>query len=281
MPNSGLYLYGVYSNNYPTTYGNLISVRGGGAGELLLEWTASNTCGRIHYRSKRDNTDNGWTKWSKVAWTSDLDSYLPLSGGTMSGNILVGKDNTYNLGSSSYKWANIYTTNVNTKNITFTAETMDAAKIYTTIDGAATYVDFYLADDNNSDAWRWRFKPSGGTEYSAMTLLSTEQGKAKLTVAGTVVATTFTGALNGNATSATTATSASNSSNLGGYSSDRYFIRKDRTMLSNFSYDLNDVTSLGFGAIEIRNTEKTYSNAPFTGYYALLNFYDGNNHSKM
>nr|DAX08727.1 MAG TPA: tail protein [Bacteriophage sp.] len=35
-PLSGVRLYEVYSNGYPTLYGNLLSVRGGGSGELLL-----------------------------------------------------------------------------------------------------------------------------------------------------------------------------------------------------------------------------------------------------
>jgi hypothetical protein len=39
----------------------------------------------------------------------------------MVGNILVGTNNSYNLGSSGNKWANIYATNVNATSIIFTA----------------------------------------------------------------------------------------------------------------------------------------------------------------
>ena len=71
MPSSGLRLYQVYNNGYPCAYGNLISVKGNGAGELLLEWTRGSTLGHLRYRSKRDNSDNGWSSWGTVAFTTD------------------------------------------------------------------------------------------------------------------------------------------------------------------------------------------------------------------
>ena len=66
-PASGVRLYQVYNNGYPTPYGNLLSVKGGGAGELLLSWHNSN---RIYYRSLRDNGDN-WLGWNQLAFTTD------------------------------------------------------------------------------------------------------------------------------------------------------------------------------------------------------------------
>ena len=71
VPPAGLRMYEVYNNGYPCAYGNLISVRGGGAGELLLEWTGSDTTGHVRYRSKRDNSSNGWTAWGTLAFTTD------------------------------------------------------------------------------------------------------------------------------------------------------------------------------------------------------------------
>jgi hypothetical protein len=81
---------------------------------------------------------NGGSSWSKVPWDSLSDvpttisgygltdelnkTYLRLDGtNTMVGNILVGTNNSYNLGSSGNKWANIYATNVNATSIIFTA----------------------------------------------------------------------------------------------------------------------------------------------------------------
>lgn len=66
-PASGVRLYQVYNNGYPTTYGNLLSVKGGGAGELLLSWNNAN---RIYYRSLRDNGDN-WLGWNELAFITD------------------------------------------------------------------------------------------------------------------------------------------------------------------------------------------------------------------
>lgn len=66
-PASGVRLYQVYNNGYPTTYGNLLSVKGGGTGELLLSWYNSN---RIYYRSLRDNGDN-WLEWNELAFITD------------------------------------------------------------------------------------------------------------------------------------------------------------------------------------------------------------------
>lgn len=66
-PVSGVRLYQVYNNGYPTPYGNLLSVKGGGAGELLLSWNNAN---RIYYRSLRDNGDN-WLGWNELAFITD------------------------------------------------------------------------------------------------------------------------------------------------------------------------------------------------------------------
>lgn len=66
-PASGVRLYQVYNNGYPTPYGNLLSVNGGGAGELLLSWNNAN---RIYYRSLRDNGAN-WLGWNELAFITD------------------------------------------------------------------------------------------------------------------------------------------------------------------------------------------------------------------
>lgn len=68
VPSSGVRLYQVYNNGYPTTYGNLLSVKGGGAGELLLAWKNTN---RIYYRSKSDVSTEEWQSWSTVAFITD------------------------------------------------------------------------------------------------------------------------------------------------------------------------------------------------------------------
>ena len=73
-------------------------------------------------------------------------------------------------------------------NLTFAAQSSDAASITTTIDGTHTYFDFNLTDDNNNDWWRWRFTPSGSTLYDAMVLKPASNGNANLIVSGNVTA---------------------------------------------------------------------------------------------
>lgn len=72
--------------------------------------------------------------------------------------------------------------------LTFAAQSSDAASITTTIDGTHTYFDFNLTDDNNNDWWRWRFTPSGSTLYDAMVLKPASNGNANLIVSGNVTA---------------------------------------------------------------------------------------------
>lgn len=68
MPAAGVRLYQVYNNGYPVSYGNLLSVKGGGCGELLLAWKNTN---RIYYRSRSDEHTETWQSWSTVAFLTD------------------------------------------------------------------------------------------------------------------------------------------------------------------------------------------------------------------
>ena len=66
---AGLYLYGVYNNGYPITYGNLLRVGGMGLGEMLFGWAGDASVGGLYYRSKRDVAATAWSNWCKL-WTS-------------------------------------------------------------------------------------------------------------------------------------------------------------------------------------------------------------------
>lgn len=66
---AGLYLYGVYNNGYPVTYGNLLRVGGSGLGEMLFGWAGDASVGGLYYRSKRDVAATAWSNWCKL-WTS-------------------------------------------------------------------------------------------------------------------------------------------------------------------------------------------------------------------
>ena len=66
----------------PTSNGLLFSVQGDDEGIQL--WASSNTTG-LYYRTKWTSFGN----WIKLATTSDIGNYLPLSGGTLSGNLTI------------------------------------------------------------------------------------------------------------------------------------------------------------------------------------------------
>lgn len=71
--------------------------------------------------------------------------------------------------------------------LAFKTESSDRASISTVIDGASTYFDFNLADDaSQSDQWRWRFSPSGGSLFDAMILNPISLTNAELKVKGEI-----------------------------------------------------------------------------------------------
>ena len=90
---SGASMGQVYNNGYPTTYGNVLTLKGQGDGQLLLGWSGTDGAhAPVYVRSKRDTSTANWSGWAQVYTTahkptaSDVGA-LPLSGGTMSGYI--------------------------------------------------------------------------------------------------------------------------------------------------------------------------------------------------
>ena len=78
-------------------------------------------------------------------------------------------------------------------------------------------MDFKLADDAGTDAWRWRFAPSGGSEFNAMYLSATSTTAAQLSVTGNIKGT-------GNILGSTlTASGNSKTATMGTGDSDVYF----------------------------------------------------------
>ncbi|TJU23699.1 phage tail protein, partial [Escherichia coli] len=67
---TGLELYEAYNNGYPTTYGNIIHLKGMtavGEGELLIGWSGiSGAHAPAFIRSRRDMTDANWSPWAQL-----------------------------------------------------------------------------------------------------------------------------------------------------------------------------------------------------------------------
>lgn len=66
---SGLSMSQAYNNGYPTAYGNVITTRGAGSGELFMGWSGSDEgIADIYYRNKRDNASAKWSSFRKLAF---------------------------------------------------------------------------------------------------------------------------------------------------------------------------------------------------------------------
>ena len=64
---AGLSMAQAYSNGYPTSYGNVISLRGAGDGQILVGWSGtSGAHAPMYVRSRRDTTDADWSGWAQV-----------------------------------------------------------------------------------------------------------------------------------------------------------------------------------------------------------------------
>jgi hypothetical protein len=83
---SGLRLRSVYTNGYPTSYGNAITLGGAGGGELLVGWSGSTGAHADNYVRSRRDTGNIWSPWAKLITDVNFNNHAPtLTGGNASG----------------------------------------------------------------------------------------------------------------------------------------------------------------------------------------------------
>ncbi|MBB7021799.1 phage tail protein [Escherichia coli] len=72
---AGLQMYEAYNNGYPTTYGNVLHLKGAtasGEGELLIGWSGtSGAHASVYIRSRRDSADASWSEWAQVYTSKD------------------------------------------------------------------------------------------------------------------------------------------------------------------------------------------------------------------
>ncbi len=72
---AGIQMYEVYNNSYPTTYGNVLHMKGAsaaGEGELLIGWSGtSGAHAPVFIRSRRDYTVAAWSAWAQVYTSRD------------------------------------------------------------------------------------------------------------------------------------------------------------------------------------------------------------------
>ena len=69
---NGLSMAQVYNNGYPTAYGNVLSMKGAGDGQLLIGWSGtSGAHAPVYVRSRRDTADADWSGWAQVYTTAN------------------------------------------------------------------------------------------------------------------------------------------------------------------------------------------------------------------
>ena len=80
---NGLSMTEVYNNEYPTAYGNAITLKGRGDGQILVGWSGSNEGhAPVYVRSKRDNADASWSDWAQFYTSANPQPSVTGNAGT-------------------------------------------------------------------------------------------------------------------------------------------------------------------------------------------------------
>ncbi|HDD0120555.1 TPA: tail fiber protein [Escherichia coli] len=71
---AGIQMYEAYNNSYPTTYGNVLHMKGAsasGEGEMLVGWSGTDGAhAPVYVRSRRDTSTANWSGWAQVYTTA-------------------------------------------------------------------------------------------------------------------------------------------------------------------------------------------------------------------
>lgn len=96
----GISMSQVYNNGYPISYGNVLTLSGGGKSQLLIGWGGtSGAHEKAYIRSKRDMDSASWSEWAQIYTSAhkptpaDIGA-LPVSGGQLSGNLTFSNSGT-------------------------------------------------------------------------------------------------------------------------------------------------------------------------------------------
>jgi len=143
---AGLSMSEVLNNGYPTTYGNVMTMRGRGDGQLLIGWPGtSGGHAPAYIRSKRDVGDAEWSQWAQIYTTANKPTLTDLGISTLNrGAYLTGSN--YN-GMTAVTWAVDATTTATPNKIAARDNSADiSARLFrssypndTTISGAMAF----------------------------------------------------------------------------------------------------------------------------------------------
>ena len=84
----GLSMTQAYNSGYPATYGNVISLRGLGDGQIFVGWSGTDGAhAPVYVRSKRDNiTTANWSPWAQFYTSANPQPSVTGSSGSCTGN---------------------------------------------------------------------------------------------------------------------------------------------------------------------------------------------------
>lgn len=101
---TGLSMTEAYNNSYPTSYGNVMTMRGTGDGQLLIGWSGtSGAHAPVYVRSRRDSSDAPWSDWAQLYTTANKPSVADIGVATLTrGSYLTGSNFD---GSAATTWA--------------------------------------------------------------------------------------------------------------------------------------------------------------------------------
>lgn len=105
----GLSMSQVYNNGYPTPYGNVISLRGTGDGQVLVGWSGiDGGYAPVYVRSKRDNTSTAvWSDWQQFYTTGYKPTKADVGLGNVNNTADSAKSVNYANSAGSVAWANV------------------------------------------------------------------------------------------------------------------------------------------------------------------------------
>lgn len=134
---------------------------------IVQEQYRNGIAGYRAFRVRRTD-DDSWYDWAEVATTSNLNSYLPKSGGIISGNIYPSVAGSVNMGTSSNYWSGVFTGHVGNRKGELWMETDSAVYVR---DESGAYKPMYASVFNMTSSRKVKENIADITEEEAKKLL--------------------------------------------------------------------------------------------------------------
>lgn len=181
---SGLSMSQVYNNGYPTPYGNVISLKGTGDGQILIGWSGTNGAyAPVYVRNKRDSTSADWSAWQQFYTTGNKPTKAEVGLGNVDNTADSAKSVKYATSAGSASSATSATQLTTARKLKVNLAAADAQSFNGTADAQSIGVSGKLAISN------------GGTGADSINGIRDNIGVNQVTTGGTGSA--YTASVNG------------------------------------------------------------------------------------